>query len=197
MTPAEPTGLRERKKARTREAIQRHALRLFQEQGYATTTVEQIAAAADISPSTFFRYFATKEATVLYDRIDPLLVEAARRQPEELTLLGVVRATLREVYDNLPPEVWAEERRRQLLVFSVPQLRAKMMDNYVSGITMLVELAAERTGRAGGDFEVRNWAGAVVGVILSTALAAAADQSADFVALLERAFTHLEEGLPL
>ncbi|MEV6896254.1 TetR family transcriptional regulator [Amycolatopsis sp. NPDC051372] len=197
MTPAEPTGLRERKKARTREAIQRHALRLFQEQGYATTTVEQIAAAADISPSTFFRYFPTKEATVLYDRIDPLLVEAARRQPEDLTLLGVVRATLREVYDSLPPEVWAEERRRQLIVFSVPELRAKVMDNYVSGITMLVELAAERTGRARGDFEVRNWAGAVVGVILSTALAAAADQSVDFVALLERAFTHLEEGLPL
>ncbi|WIX81218.1 hypothetical protein QRX50_10860 [Amycolatopsis carbonis] len=82
-------------------------------------------------------------------------------------------------------------------MFSVPELRAKVMDNYVSGITMLVELAAGRTGRTPGDFEVRNWAGAVVGVILSAAPAAAADQSVDFVALLERAFTHLEEGLPL
>jgi AcrR family transcriptional regulator len=62
-SPAEPTGLRERKKARTRAAIQRHALRLFQEQGYSATTVDQIAAAAEISPSTFFRYFPTKEAT--------------------------------------------------------------------------------------------------------------------------------------
>jgi len=54
-------GLRERKKAKTRWAIQEHAMRLFGEQGYAATTVDQIAAAAEISPSTFFRYFATKE----------------------------------------------------------------------------------------------------------------------------------------
>src|SRR5207237_10604602 len=60
-------GLRERKKVRTRGAIQHHALRLFREQGYEETTVSQIAEAAEVSESTFFRYFASKEATVLED----------------------------------------------------------------------------------------------------------------------------------
>ena len=48
-------GLRERKKAKTRALIQEHALRLFQQQGYDETSIEQIAEAAEVSPSTVFR----------------------------------------------------------------------------------------------------------------------------------------------
>ncbi|HUJ75276.1 MAG TPA: TetR family transcriptional regulator, partial [bacterium] len=73
-----PTGLRERKKAKTRAVIQQHALRLMKEQGYQATTVEQIAEAAEVSPSTFFRYFPTKEDVVLYDVLDPVLMREFR-----------------------------------------------------------------------------------------------------------------------
>ena len=53
-------GLRDRKKIKTRDAIRREAMRLIQANGYANTTIEQIADAAEVSPSTFFRYFPTK-----------------------------------------------------------------------------------------------------------------------------------------
>src|SRR5260370_524972 len=66
-------GLRERKKLKTKEAIQREALRLFAAQGYAETTIEQIAAAAESSPSTFFNYFPTKQDAVLFHRYDPMI----------------------------------------------------------------------------------------------------------------------------
>ncbi|MFG1640734.1 TetR family transcriptional regulator [Amycolatopsis sp. NPDC049252] len=195
-SPAEPQGLRERKKARTRAAIQRHALRLFREQGYAATTVDQIAAAAEISPSTFFRYFPTKEATVLYDALDPLMVEAALAQPPELSLMGALRATLREVYERMPEEAWQDERERQLLVFNEPELRAPMLDQYGDGIDLLADLAARRVGRSATDFEVRNWAGAVVGVVLAAFYTAGGDPDR-LLHSLDDAFAHLEAGLPL
>src|SRR5690348_5485874 len=89
-------GLRERKKAKTRAAIQRHALRLFREQGYEATTVNQIAEAAEISPSTFFRYFPTKEDVVLYDAVDPVAFAAFEAQPRELSPIEALRRTLHE-----------------------------------------------------------------------------------------------------
>jgi AcrR family transcriptional regulator len=69
-------GLRERKRQRTLSEIQRVALDLFGRQGYEATTIEQIAEEAEVSPSTVFRYFPTKEDLVLNDEYDPLLLAA-------------------------------------------------------------------------------------------------------------------------
>ena len=97
----QPDGLRERKKARTRASIREHALRLFREKGYQRTTVEQIAAAAEVSPSTFFRYFPTKEDLVLQDDMDTRMIEALERQPPGLGPVAAVRAAAREVFELL------------------------------------------------------------------------------------------------
>src|ERR687897_2381320 len=89
-------GLRERKKARTRAEIQRQALRLFRERGYEATTVARIAEAAEVSESTFFRYFPTKEDVVLWDEFDPLIFEAFRERPPELSPVRALRGAIRE-----------------------------------------------------------------------------------------------------
>ena len=99
----QPTSLRERKKARTRAAIREHALRLFREHGYDATTVEQIAAAAEVSPSTFFRYFPTKEDVVLQDGFDDRMFEAFDRQPPSLTPIAALRVAMRETNRDVHP----------------------------------------------------------------------------------------------
>src|SRR5246127_2934979 len=93
-------SLRERKKARTRASLREHALRLFREQGYQATTVEQIAAAAEVLPSTFFRYFPTKEDLVLQDDMDVRMVEALARQPADLPPIPAVRAAMKAAWGS-------------------------------------------------------------------------------------------------
>ncbi len=190
-------GLRERKKAKTRAAIQQHALRLFREQGYDATTVEQIAAAAEVSPSTFFRYFPTKEDVVLWDAFDPLILEAFKAQPAELSPLEALRRALAAAWAGLSKEEMAEQRERMALIISVPELRARALDELVGGVQLLAELVAERVGRPADDFAARNMAAAVVGVGIAAIVAAAEDPDADLGALMDAGLAHLEAGLPL
>jgi AcrR family transcriptional regulator len=187
MATARP-GLRERKKARTRAAIQEHALRLFQAQGYAETTIEQIADAADVSQSTFFRYFPAKEDVVLHDELDPRLIESLLAQPPELDPITAVRAAMRDVYSELTPEQLAGETERQRLAREVPELRARALDQYVSGLGLLTEAFAKRLGRPADSVAIRTLAGAVIGAGLAAILADDTDRIDDY-------FAQLAEGL--
>ena len=101
-------GLRERKKAQTRERIHKEALRLFERQGFETTTIAEIADAADVSPRTVFVHYATKEDLVFGD-IDGALTafEAAlRARPPGITTLEAIRSWLRHAATGwLEPDV--------------------------------------------------------------------------------------------
>jgi AcrR family transcriptional regulator len=190
-------GLRERKKARTKAALREHAMRLFQKQGYQATTVEQIAEAAEVSPSTFFRYFPTKEDVVLTDDYDPLILAAFRAQPAELSPVAALRAAMRAVFAGLTPEQVELERERQALILSVPELRAAMLDGLRATIQLIAEAMAERVGRRPEEFAVRTFAGAILGVVLASSFAAAEEPDADVFTRIDAGLAQLEAGLPL
>jgi AcrR family transcriptional regulator len=190
-------GLRERKKARTKAALREHAMRLFQQQGYQATTVEQIAEAAEVSPSTFFRYFPTKEDVVLTDDYDPLILAAFRAQPAQLRPVAALRAAMRAVFAGLPAEQVELERERQALIMSVPELRAAMLDGLRSTIQLIAEAMAERVGRRPDELAVRTFAGAILGVVLASSFAAAEEPGADVFTRIDAGLAQLEAGLPL
>jgi AcrR family transcriptional regulator len=193
-----PTGLRERKKAKTRAAIREHAMRLFHDQGYAATTVDQIAEAADVSQSTFFRYFPTKEDVVLTDDYDPLMVAAMRAQPADLAPIEAIRRSIRELFGRFTDEMWEAEQRRQDLIRGVPELRMRIQQQFTDSITLLAEVLAERAGLPADDFSARVLAGAVIGAALAaTKGGLAMAQGITYFEEFDRALGLLQDGLPL
>jgi AcrR family transcriptional regulator len=184
-------GLRERKKARTRAAIQHEALRLFREQGYAATTVEQIADAAEVAVSTLFRYFPAKEDLVLTDEYDPLIIEAFRRQPPGVGPVGALRGALRDVIGGLGAAEAADMRERANLAVDIPELRAAMIDQLAQTMRQLTGLIAERAGLGADDFAVHTLAGAMIGVMISAEFYWVEHPGSDLFSLLDDALAGL------
>jgi len=133
------TSLRERKKARTRASIREHALRLFREQGYQATTVEQIAAAAEVSPSTFFRYFPTKEDVALSDSYDPMIAVLLQQTPATWPLIQRIRTVLvqglRQVYSTDRDAFLAQNK----LVVSTPALRERLWADQIATQQLILQ----------------------------------------------------------
>ena len=193
MTP----GLRERKKLRTRASIQKEAMRLFLEKGFEETTIEEIAEAVEISPSTFFNYFPSKEAVVFQDDLDPLILESFDAQSSGVNPIRRLRNAMRAVFENLTPEQEKLVRERTRLFLTTPELRGAMFGQFADLVDQIAELLATRAGKKTSDFAVRNMAGAVLGVLLAAMLMITEDPKTDMVRLADSALAHLEAGLPL
>ncbi len=162
-------GLRERKKQKTRESIQRTALRLFEKQGYEETTIEQIAAAVEISPSTFFNYFPTKEDVVLFDAYDPMAIQMFRELPKDEPLnvgLRRVLEMLAAAFERDEPAILARGR----LFLEVPELRARAWDEVERTQLLIAQVLAERTGRRPDDFELRVTARVITAAMFEASL---------------------------
>lgn len=198
--PAKACGLRERKKARTRAAIRQHALRLFTAQGYAATTVEQIADAAEVSPATFFRYFPTKEDVVLQDDFDIIALAEMEAQPAEITPIAAFRAAADSARRQLSPEAVEAFGTTMQLTMSIPEIRARALDEFVRTAEQISAAIARRTGGSPDDFAIRNMAGAIIGVIMAATMPWDTQERPDVTTMFDRidaGLAHLEAGLPL
>jgi AcrR family transcriptional regulator len=190
-------GLRERKKLKTRESIQREAMRLFQKQGYEETTIEQIAAAVEISPSTFFNYFPSKEDVVLYDAYDPvvasLMTERPANEPPSISIRRVLEA-MGGVFDRDRDIILARGR----LWFEVPALRARLWEELEKAQVFISGLIAQRSGRDVDDFETRVTVMIVVGAAMEAMREwVRRDGQGSFVALVNRALDLVDAGARL
>ena len=143
-------GLRERKKARTREALQEAAMDLFSRQGFDGTTVEEIADACEVSPRTFFRYFPTKEDVLFADteaRRERLLAVLAD-QPADVPPFAARRAAMRALALDDRDDRDALVARAKVLEGS-PQLQAYKAEHQHGWEAAVVDALERRPDVAG------------------------------------------------
>jgi AcrR family transcriptional regulator len=185
-------GLRDRKKIKTRDAIRRAAMRLIKANGYANTTIEQIAEAAEVSASTYFRYFPSKEVVMIANDLDQVTVDALAKQPPELSSVQAFRRALETTLATLSKDEWEFERDRQLMVLTIPELLTAQFEEYRRTMTKLAEADCSRLGRDPDDLEVRIFYGALAGGLM-----AVLDRPTDVAKRMYLALDFIEAGMPL
>lgn len=183
-----PAGLRERKKRKTRETIRREALRLIKAQGYHNTTVEQIAAAADISPRTFSRYFPVKEAVLPSDDHIAPIIEAFVAAPAHLPPIEAYRYAVVTTFRALTDEQREDAIFGQRLMYAIPEARGLLYTEYVRLIDLIAEGLAKRPGAPATPDERRVLAGSMVGVLIAAShdTPLPGDPIAHFLRVLDR-----------
>jgi AcrR family transcriptional regulator len=152
-------GLRERKKLRTRAMLIDAAVQLCEKQGFDKTTVDQIAAVADVSPRTFSRYFSTKDAVILAlidDMVDAIAVQLERQPPGlgELEALLAAHIDMVKATADAPLDGFTTERLTTTarIVNSSPTLRLAASEFRPNSVTRVL---AKRMGVDVNDRKLR------------------------------------------
>jgi AcrR family transcriptional regulator len=194
----EHAGLRERKKEKTRQALETAALELFAEKGFDGTTVDEIAEACDVSPRTFFRYYGAKEDVLFADgdeRLEALLSEIARRPADELPIRCVQAAFLSTT------DEWAQDRTRLVLRSKIfdgsSGLRSHKFERQQSWEEEVTTALLERDLQAGShtpDLQLRLVAGASM-ACLRAALHQWLEVGGDLPTIVSAGFDYLVDGL--
>ncbi|KJC33680.1 transcriptional regulator [Bradyrhizobium sp. LTSP885] len=166
---AVPPGLRERKRQQTRERLTRAAMALFLERGFEATTLDDIAAAADISRRSFFHYFASKEDVVfaLHEEITAALIAAVAARPRDESMLAAAENAISAMARQLDPgEAIAMARLKR----DNPALQARDQAKYERLERALADALAKRTGHKAEKQQAR-----LVAMIATGAMRVGAD----------------------
>ncbi|MBK6671230.1 MAG: TetR family transcriptional regulator [Actinobacteria bacterium] len=146
------TGLRERKKLERRTRLADVAVELFERNGFEKTTIEQIAAAADLAPRTFFSYFATKDDLVLADYTDRLrrILEELDRRPAAEPAWEALRSSFATVADDYEAEE-SRIRRRFTIMATSPSVAARSLQLQAGWEQALADALTRRLEADPGD----------------------------------------------
>jgi AcrR family transcriptional regulator len=202
------SGLRERKKRRTREAIAQAAAGLFRERGFAAVTVDDVARAADVSRQTVFNYFPTKEQ-MLFDRdqeIGAALLSLVSGRPDGVSLLAAFRRHTREFWERLGRVLHdgGETHGFWEIVQATPALRDYAESSFARQCVSVGEELARQSARPPDDPLCHALARMLCGVNVAMLtcglgrLTAGEDQAtvvADMIEQADRAYDLLEPGL--
>jgi AcrR family transcriptional regulator len=197
-TVATPSGLRERKKERTRAEIERVAMRLFLERGFDAVTVDEIGAAAEVSHRTFYRYFSSKEDVVLSDVrefLDEMRTALAQR-PSSESVIESIRAVILQLAQAYEADA-DEDRQRVTLLLETPSLQHHRQEQLVAFEAALVPLIADRLAVDPADDMRPALIAACAGAALRVASESwiAADMKTKLAPKVEEAFSLLVTGL--
>jgi len=193
-----PAGLRERKKEKTREALVRAALRLFAKRGFDHVTVEDIATACDVSPRTFFRYFASKEDALFSesDAHKQQLLVSLSEQSADLSPLDALHAAMQELATAYVDDRDAL-RQRHRIVRATESLRTRAAERQQRWESDLVEqLRGSPAAATWRDLDLRLMVAATTAALrVAVEEWIEHDEAGDLTHIFDDVFQRLRDGL--
>lgn len=178
-----------RKTEKTRAALIKAALELFDERGYEATSTSAIADRAGVSAMTFFRYFPSKDAVLVEDPYDPLIAQAIAQQPRHVGALAATIGGVSDAWRAVPPPAAAEVRERLRIVARTPSLRGAMTRNSAASEEAITDALLSRGVPTA---EARIAAAAAIAALNAALLQWAEDDSDDLGAAITTALRVLK-----
>lgn len=195
---SEGPGLRERKRLSAMRRIQTVALELFESHGFDAVTIEQIAEASEVSPSSVYRYFGSKEALVVWDEYDPAALSAIVAELEQHSPLEAIKRVVTTIVEEGLAADEERVRRRLRLSFEHPSIEAASTLQAYEMAGLIAGVIAKGGDRAPDDLDVQVFAHAFVGGVIGALRHwYASGFTTDIAVVMERPLLVLERGLQL